>query len=165
MGRVIEITPDNGATPDERFPSIFLAGTIDMGEGELWQERVLQRMQCSGLCANVYNPRREKFELTEESQNFQINWELDLLLSPKLDIIFMYFSPGSKSPITLLELGFSTSNPDKVILMCNDGFYRYLNVKFTADRYNIPVHPSLERGYTRLVNKFENVYGQEVQGH
>ena len=160
MSEVVEIIPESTVKYIPGNPSIFLAGTIDLGAGELWQEKIVQRLIDDEQCVNVFNPRRPNMiEFDEITQRYQINWELDKLVWPDLDLIFMYFSPGSKSPITLLEMGFCTAYSDKVILMCNPGFYRYLNVKLTAERFNIPLLPDLDSGYEVLLERLAHIYG------
>ena len=48
----------------------------------------------------------------------------------------MYFSPETKSPITLLELGlFAEKN---IIVCCPSGFWRKGNVDIVCTRYGIP---------------------------
>jgi hypothetical protein len=59
------------------------------------------------------------------------------------DIIFMYFSPGTKSPISLLELGLHADSR-KMIVCCPDEFWRKGNVEIVCSRHNIPLHDNLE---------------------
>lgn len=65
----------------------------------------------------------------------QVNWELD---SQEIaDLIVMYFSPETKSPITLLELGLFKNKP--MVVCCPDGFWRKGNVEIVCDRFQIPL--------------------------
>ena len=88
------------------------------------------------------NPRRDYWDSswpqTFENANFsqQVNWELNAL--DKADVIIMYFSPGSQSPISLLELGLY-ANSNKMIVCCPEGFWRKGNVDIVCDKYNIPL--------------------------
>lgn len=55
----------------------------------------------------------------------------------------MYFSPNTKSPISLLELGlFARSG--KVRVVCPEGFWRKGNVDIVCQYYNIPLYENFE---------------------
>jgi hypothetical protein len=118
--------------------SIFLAGTIDMGNSIDWQKEVIDGLKDYDV--ELYNPRRESWdsswEQTIENEQFkhQVDWELTHL--EKCDLVVMFLAPNSMSPISLLELGLFK---DKMVICCPDGFYRKGNVDVVADRYNIPV--------------------------
>ncbi len=122
--------------------NIFLAGTIDMGNSEDWQFRIINKFIFSNYNINFYNPRRDEWDAswsqTIENPQFyqQVNWELNAL--DKCDIIFMNFLPDSKSPITLLELGLY-ANSGKLIVCCPKDFWRRGNVEIVCERYNIPM--------------------------
>ncbi len=92
---------------DESLPSIFLAGSIEMGQAEDWQtslENSLQDQNCV-----ILNPRREEWDASwEQSINNppfreQVEWELDA--QERAGFIAMYFAPDTRAPITLLDLG------------------------------------------------------------
>jgi hypothetical protein len=125
--------------------SVFLAGSIEMGVAENWQDRVGKFFEDLGY--DVFNPRREEWDSSWE-QKFenpqfyqQVNWELNALESA--DLIIMYFDPSTKSPISLLELGlFARSG--KLRVVCPDGFWRKGNVEITCNYYNIPLHNNLD---------------------
>jgi hypothetical protein len=125
--------------------SVFLAGSIEMGVAENWQDRVGKFFHDLGY--DVLNPRREEWDSSWE-QNFenpqfyqQVNWELNAL--ENADLIIMYFDPSTKSPISLLELGlFARSG--KLRVVCPDGFWRKGNVEITCNYYKIPLHNNLE---------------------
>lgn len=51
-------------------------------------------------------------------------------------------APGSKSPITLLELGLFAKS-GKLHVVCTEVFYRYDNVRITCAKYGVPVYASL----------------------
>ena len=117
-GGVFEVfTPPNKITiADNRLiKKVFLAGTIDMGNSENWQEKFIQKLKEQntkgffGKSYHIYNPRREDWDeawvQTFENPQFfqQVTWESDAM--EKADYIVMNFLPDSKSPITLLELG------------------------------------------------------------
>lgn len=53
-------------------------------------------------------------------------------------VIFMYFDPATKSPISLLELGLHAAD-GKMIVCCPQGFWRRGNVKMVCERFDIPL--------------------------
>jgi hypothetical protein len=126
---------------DSTKPSIFLAGSIEMGKAEDWQKKAIQFYEENGVEVVVYSPRREdwdsSWEQTFENANFyqQVNWELTAL--EEATLIIMYFDPNTKSPISLLELG-KFADSDKLLVCCPEGFWRKGNVDIVCDRYHIP---------------------------
>ena len=121
----------------QKINSVFLAGTIDMGNSVDWQAEMEGTLKHYDV--DVFNPRRDdwdsswKQEKTNEQFNHQVTWELSCL--EKADLIILYFGPDSKSPISLLELGiFKDKN---VICYCPSEFYRSGNVDIVCDRYGI----------------------------
>jgi len=135
--------PQNFAKRNRERKSVFLAGSIEMGKAENWQEEATNTFNLSGW--DVLNPRRDDWD-SSWAQDFenpqfyqQVNWELNAL--EHADLIIMYFDPNTKSPISLLELGlFARSNKLKVI--CPEGFWRKGNVDIVCNYYNIPLFDS-----------------------
>lgn len=131
--------------------SIFLAGTIDMGNSEDWQKDVAIAFKMADV--NIYNPRRDSWDSswvqTFENPQFyqQVNWELDAL--ERADIIILYLAANSKSPISLLELGLHAKS-GKIYVYCPDDFYRSGNVQIVCDRYNIPLYKELNKLINRV---------------
>ncbi|MBQ4822636.1 nucleoside 2-deoxyribosyltransferase domain-containing protein [Aquimarina sp. MMG016] len=116
--------------------SIFLAGSIEVGVAERWQDKVIKELLEENV--TVLNPRRPSWDASwkQEIDNpvfkEQVSWELEAL--EQSDMIVMYFDKNTKSPITLLELGlFARSG--KLIVCCPDGFWRKGNVDVVCDRY------------------------------
>jgi hypothetical protein len=136
---------------DERL-SIFLAGSIDMGNATNWQEMIQNKLQMFDI--NVFNPRRDDWDnLQEQSANNeyfkkQVNWELDAL--DKSTWILMYLEPGSLAPISLLELGLY-SDTSKLHVVCPDGFYRKGNVQIVCERYGIKLYNDLDSFMNLLI--------------
>ena len=122
-----------------KYPSIFLAGSIEQDKAERWQDKVIQAL--SDLEVTIFNPRRAAWDATwvqEKSNpqfNEQVNWELQAL--DLATHIFMYIDPNTKAPITLLELGLHAQS-GKVMVCCPSGFWRKGNVDIVCDRFNIP---------------------------
>ncbi len=125
-----------------QYTGVFLAGTIDMGTGEDWQAALEDYFSAQPGRYVLYNPRQEHWDASREGEmDYQVNWELEHL--EKADIIIMNILPGSKSPITLLELGlFACSG--KLHVVCTPGFYRYDNVRITCARYGVPLYGTLD---------------------
>ena len=143
-----EVRIDNVIHPHEYEPSdlrgwttVFLAGTIDNGASEDWQQTVAGKLAGRDRQYLLYTPRQEDWHPEHEGEmEYQVNWELEHM--EKADFILMNFLPGSQSPITLLELGLHTRS-GKLLVVCTPGFYRYDNVRITCERYGVPVFESL----------------------
>ena len=139
---------------NDRLATVFLAGSIELGAAEKWQERVVQLF--GGSHWTILNPRREDWDSTWEQSvsnpKFveQVQWELQGI--EQAEYVIIYFDPATKSPISLLELGFlAGSSPDKVIVVCPTGFYRKGNVDLVCDRYRIKKAESLERAVEMIL--------------
>jgi len=152
MHRIIK--PNSEIKSQGDCPGIFLAGSIEMGMAENWQERIENEL--SKYKVEIFNPRRDDWDsswVQEQSDpqfNYQVNWEMNHL--EKADIIFMYFSPQTKSPISLLELG-AYGNIGKMIVCCPEGFWRKGNVDIFCTRLNIPLFNNLEDAIGALMTK------------
>lgn len=139
---------------EETGVSVFLAGSIEQGKAEDWQQQVIDAL--GDLDGVVYNPRRAQWDSTWEQSidnpQFaeQVNWEIDHI--ERSDIVLMYLQPGTKSPISLLELGYLLGNPmgmTNVIVVCPDGFWRKGNVEIMIARES-------EQRITALVDTLED---------
>lgn len=134
-------------TESENAKKIFLAGTIDVGNSDNWQNAYIQNtkdiissynsfidydpVNVNEIC--IYNPRRDKYD--EKDMDYQMSWEFKHL--KKADIIYMNFLPDSQSPITLLELGLFASS-GKLYVTCPKEYWRYDNVRFICKQFEIP---------------------------
>jgi len=133
--------------------SIFLAGSIEMGTAEDWQSQLVKKLGDQNV--TFLNPRRDKWDSTwkQEIENpffvEQVEWELSAL--EKADIIFMYFDPNTKSPISLLELGLFAKS-SKLIVCCQPGFWRRGNVDVVCKRYGVVQVDTLEQGSELILN-------------
>lgn len=144
---MIEIQPPLRIDLAKNIPSLFLAGSIEMGKAEDWQTKFANELTSWNIA--IFNPRRDDWDSSWEqsikNQQFyeQVNWELDHIEST--DFVVFYFDSTSKSPITLMELGIcSTLKPDRNIVCGPDGFWRKGNVDMVCERYNIPCVNSLD---------------------
>jgi len=137
---MIEVkAPNNPIRSGVYRSNIFLAGSIEQGTAENWQERLVNELKDERHVI-VFNPRRDNWDpdlpqtIDNETFNEQVTWELFNL--EKATCIPMYFQPGTKSPITLLELGlFARSG--KLIVCCPEGFWRKGNVDILCRDYEI----------------------------
>lgn len=73
---------------------------------------------------------------------FQIKWELAGI--DMSDLVIVYFADTSKTPITFLELGTILANRRRVVIYCSNKFYRYTNVKVTAEHYGKKITETYE---------------------
>lgn len=132
-------------------PWIFLAGSIDNGAAEPWQQAFVARMRA--FSGTLLNPRRADWDASWkqsiEDLRFreQVEWELAALET--CDLIVMYFAPASKAPITLLELGlFAPHHTHRrggsLVVACPEGYWRRGNVEVVCNRYEIPLVDSFE---------------------
>jgi hypothetical protein len=139
--------------------TVFLAGSIEMGAAEDWQA-VIPELFKDRDKLTFLNPRRDdwdsSWEQKESNPQFskQVNWEMNML--DLCDVIFMYFSPETKSPISLLELGLY-ANSKKMIVCCPDGFWRKGNIDIVCSRHNIPVYNTLDAAIGRLRTDLKDV--------
>ncbi|KAF8184406.1 hypothetical protein BJ912DRAFT_974732 [Pholiota molesta] len=111
--------------------SVFLAGSIDLGHAEEWQQVVIDRFK--DLEITIYNPRRLDWNRSwKQKKSYapfaeQVNWELDML--EKADVIMMYFAP-------LLELGtFGTHSNRMIAGQCD----------IVCERYKIEMVDNLDK--------------------
>ena len=131
--------------------SIFLAGSIENGEASNWQKKLEEALKDEeGI---ILNPRRDDWDASwtqsidnKEFRN-QVKWELFGLEECKL--VVMYFEPGTKSPISLLEMGLYAKS-DKLIVCCPKGYMKKGNVDVTCQYYRFPIVESLEELITSI---------------
>jgi len=142
-------------TPDQEIEknsiTVFLAGSIEMGAAEDWQTEIPKAFENQPV--TFFNPRRDEWDSSwkqEQSNpqfNHQVNWEMNKL--EECDLIFMYFSPETKSPVSLLELGIHTKD-HKMVVCCPDGFWRKGNVEITCTRHHIPMFNTMKEAVGAL---------------
>ena len=118
--------------------SVFLAGSIELGNAENWQTFLEEKL--SEMDILILNPRRDDWDSswsqskTNPKFREQVEWELAAL--EKANLIAMYFEPTTKSPVSLLELGlFARSG--KMVVCCPEGFWRKGNVDIVCETYGI----------------------------
>jgi len=152
---MIEIKAPNKIPRDKG--TVFLAGSIEMGIAENWQDKVINSL--SDLDIVFLNPRRDDWDSSWvqsiENPQFkeQVNWELAGLRYA--DLVIFYFDPNTKSPITLMELGL-VAEYDNVIVCCPEGFWRKGNVDIVCECYNIMHRPTLDGLIKEIRNHFKD---------
>ncbi|MDP6442210.1 MAG: nucleoside 2-deoxyribosyltransferase domain-containing protein [Pirellulaceae bacterium] len=130
---------------DVPSPSVFLAGSIEMGSAQDWQTTLAESL--AETDAVVLNPRRDEWDASWEQSisnpqfREQVEWELDA--QQMADVIAMYFAPDTKAPITLLELGLFAGS-GKLIVCCPAGFWRKGNVEVVCRRFGVPMVADLD---------------------
>lgn len=147
------LKPPSSIQIENTKPSVFLAGSIEMGRAEDWQAYITERL--SGFL--IYNPRRDDWNPDWEQRidnppfKEQVQWELDAL--DKADAIIMYLSPGTYSPISLLELGLHATS-GKLAVICPEGFWRKGNVDIVCERFHIIQLKNLDEAVDWLQKEF-----------
>lgn len=160
--------PDDFNDRTVRPSTVFLAGSIAMGEVEDWQSETAAKFgDYSDEEVVIFNPRRDNFN-PETKQTIddpvlfeQVNWELDAL--EEADYVLMYFHPETQAPITILELGLHADNIVKLIVCCPDGFYRQGNIEIVCNRYNIPFFKDLDDAIGKVREFIE--YDHKIEHH
>jgi hypothetical protein len=138
MARVIK--PPAPLALDADVPSVFLAGSIEMGTAEDWQRHVESELH--DLPVVLLNPRRDAWDASwvqsihNPQFREQVEWELEA--QERADLIAMYFAPTSQAPITLLELGLAARS-GKLLVCCLDGYWRKGNVEVVCAHYGVPL--------------------------
>lgn len=125
-------------------PSVFLAGSIEMGGAAPWQGEAIAAL--ADLPITVLNPRRPDCDpswrqsIDEPRFKEQVDWELRGL--EEATLVAMYFDPGTRSPVTLLELGL-VARSGRLVVACPNGFWRRGNLEVVCARYGVPLLPDL----------------------
>lgn len=123
-------------------PTVFLAGSIEMGKATDWQKKAIKALRPH--TSVIYNPRRDDWDSSwaqriENPQfNDQVNWELEFI--DAADFVIVNIEPDTMSPVTLMELGRLTAYSHyKTVVCCPKGFWRKGNVDIMCERYGIEV--------------------------
>lgn len=151
------------STANAKYP-IFLAGSIEMGKAEMWQDRVVKIIEEEAKSRtinissydDIINPRRDDWDSSWE-QDFlnpqfyqQVTWELHNI--DKARHILFYFDPSTQSPITLMELGYAIGKNKRITVVCPEGFYRKGNVDVICHLHSIHQAKTLEEAINHIFN-------------
>jgi len=139
--------------------TVFLAGTIDMGNSIDWQQYAVERFrECD---VQLLNPRRtdwdSSWEQTIGNPQFreQVEWELQGL--DNSNVILMHFASGSQSPITLMELGLCANK--RVVISCAPDFWRRGNIEVLVAQFpGLELYDNLDAAIDRIKAKLDEDY-------
>jgi hypothetical protein len=142
------------------YSSVFLAGSIEMGKAEQWQDRVIEGLKDTSW--TILNPRRPDWDssweqsLDEPKFVEQVEWELENISDAFY--VLMYFDPVTKSPISLMELGW-VGGLDKgnLLVVCPEGYWRKGNVDVFCQRNQIHQFKTLDEAIAHLI-KFQHKF-------
>jgi len=146
---MVEIKAPNNYKQTHMKYSIFLGGTIDMGNSFNWQKQFKEHLEKQSQFEDywmILNPRRDDWDsswiqhIDNPQFNEQVTWESEAL--EDADLRVFVFLPDSKSPITLMELGASKDKPN--VVYCPFEYYRSGNVYIFCKRHNIPMYTDWE---------------------
>ncbi|KAH3938421.1 hypothetical protein HBH98_252620 [Parastagonospora nodorum] len=125
---------------DNDLFSAFTVGSIEMGSAIQWQRELVKHLK--DLPIIVTDPRRGHWNLNinakKDDREFfdQVKWELDSLT--RADVIVVFFDCNTSSPVTLLELGLWVQS-GKVIVCCDQRYWRQPNISIVCERYEVPL--------------------------
>lgn len=153
----------------EKSISLFLAGSIEMGKADMWQDDIIEFIKTISNVnieeIHIYNPRRENWDnswkqsIDEPEFRQQVEWELGLI--ERSNIVVFYLQPGTNSPISLMELGIvsqdSFAMKKHVIVLCPEGFHRKGNVDVTAMWFDMQLAKDLQDFKERLRNTIQDI--------
>ena len=147
---------------------IFLAGTIDEGKSNNWQNYIIEILGTlyDSSHITVFNPRRNIWAYDCDIHK-QIEWEQKKL--DEADHIFMILEESSKSPISLLELGLYAKSK-KITVFCTENFYRFENVEETCKKHGITLITDFIKSetcftYTYIANCIIDVLKNREKSH
>lgn len=132
-------------------PSLFLAGSIEMGTASRWQDAVIDSL--AAWPGTLLNPRRPDWDaswrqsIDDARFRAQVEWELDGL--DRATYVAMYFDPATRAPVTLCELGLVVGS-GRLIVACPEGFWRKGNVEVVCARHGVPLLADLDALVTAL---------------
>ena len=142
--------------------SIFLAGSIEMGKAEPWQDELISFLSSKSDVPEdliVFNPRRDDWDSSwktgldyDENFSHQVHWELRMQEQAKIKTF--YFAKDTLSPITLLEFGLQLSESlwedEEIIIYLDPGYLRGGNVAITARYFGQTIGTSKEEFFERV---------------
>ncbi len=157
---MIEIKAPNKIPKFDNKLVVFLAGSIEMGKAKDWQSELKDILKDVDVV--LLNPRRDNWDTSWEQSasnpkfKEQVEWELNGLEQNHITV--MYFQAGTKSPITLLELGLR-ANYFGTIVYCEDEFWRKGNIDVVCDYYDIKRANSLQELADYIVKMKKEILG------
>ncbi len=162
---IIEIKPPAQLGKSKERFDIFLAGSIENGKAEKWQDAFVEefkKIKNLKRTVGIFNPRRDDWDPTwkEGSKELeeQIEWEVERL--EQSDLIVMYLQPGTISPVSLYELGLFCKDVyalrKRMIVLCPSGFHRKTNVDVYCSYFDITVAKDMKDLYKKAKKELED---------
>lgn len=149
---IIEIQAPKLRTNNLNSITVFLGGSIEMGQAKPWQKHVIDSIKSYDLHEDdvlrmydvvFYNPRRDDWDSSWQNSKYdkkfneQVTWEI--LQQENADINVYFFAENTISPITLLEFGYFANKPN-VIVAADEQYCRKGNVEIMCDHLQLPLH-------------------------
>ena len=138
--------------------AVFLGGSTAMlastGSWYSWRGDIAAALD--DLPVVVLDPYRADWDSTwreaEDDDRFvdQVLWELEM--QERADLLVVVFAPGTKAPVSLLEMGMrvgqvrgdETRRGSKLVVVCSDEFWKAGNVRIVCKRFGIPCLSNVE---------------------
>jgi len=142
-------------------PVVFCAGSIEMGAASDWQIQVAGELE--EVPGTLLSPRRREWDAswpqTPDFQPFreQVTWELNGILD-YCDMVLFHFEAGTRSPITLLEMGLALGWGLPAVISCPPEYWRHGNVVITANRFGERVHDTLDAAVAELTRRVHHFH-------
>lgn len=160
---MLEITPEVPYTvAASQKPSVFLAGSIEMGRARLWQDEVVKEL--SKLDVTVFNPRRKQWDwgldptTVTPALDEQVRWEQEYM--ELADIVLFMFLGNTQSAISLLEYGKCYGEDKSTIVIVEPEFYRRGNLVIMQNMIQEPTYSSLEEALPSLIGALTHTTAQ-----
>lgn len=141
--------------------SVFLGGSIEMGSAENWQDAITDVLLSVGTLSYIFNPRRDNWDSSWEQSihnsefKDQVEWEFHALNIS--EYIIFYFDPNTKSPITLMELGYHLAKcAHKCLVYCPSGYWRKGNVDVMCKLHHVPVYENRDEFFEFLKQRISS---------
>jgi hypothetical protein len=150
------ITPPRVATFPTNRNTLFLAGSIEMGSAEPWQDQVIGLLgdQEETPFFYVFNPRRPDWDSSWEQTILHSHFRNQVLWEQRYldwcETILFHFDPNTKSPIALFELGMALGKNKQIVVSCPDGFWRKGNIEVVCASKSIPVYGNVHEAVSAL---------------
>lgn len=153
MARYIEAPAEH----EDSTPAVFLAGGITGCPD--WQEAA--RHMLDSLPIAILNPRRENFPIEDPSAAAgQVAWEFEHL--SRADVVLFWFPDSGPitQPIALYELGAHAAAGKRIVVGCDRGYVRRMDVVLQLGhvRPEVTVHDDLEAACAEVRSVFSGRY-------
>lgn len=129
-------------------PAVFLAGTIT-GAGD-WQN-IATNWFLENTDLMVFNPRRKNFNVEDDLDQEQIEWEFEHLKMAQ--VILFWFTKDTVAPIALFELGKYING--NIVVGCDVDYPRRkdLEIQMDLERLDLKVHTTFKDALTAVQRK------------